>query len=297
MNHIQSIKSFEAITPERYRKFHKEGIKGNYKERYKDIFLKYKKLYDGDRNAFRIYLPLVELIDKSEIQIEVERFMKEMGIDVDSADQFNYKEGKYKFSAAKNWVGIGRALSKAKKQDLMNRFASDKTRILKGGKEDLIVCISRHPYDIAGADTDRRWVNCMTMYHYNRFTKAWMASGNNTRFLAKDVKLGSLVAFLIRKDDRNIQDPLSNLNIKPYINDEDPSDIVLIPDNRVYGLADEDFKSTIFNWCDEINGEKIGRYKIAKGLYQDNLERSEDALGSDDEDPNFGYALKHLPKE
>ena len=29
--------------------------------------------------------------------------------------------------------------------------------------DDLLVVISRHPYDIAGSDTDRNWTNCMTI--------------------------------------------------------------------------------------------------------------------------------------
>ena len=266
---MSRIKKFEAISVKQYRKFHKEAEISNYKERYKDIFNEYKDKYSGDKNAFRIYLPLKSSIEKSNTQIEIEKFMSDSGIDINDENQFNYKDGKYKFPNAKNWISIGRALSKSKNIDLTNKFASDKTRILRGNKEDLIVCISRHPYDIAGADTDRRWINCMTMYHYNRFEKAWLSPGANVNYLLKDVKLGSLIAYLIKKTDLNIQDPLSNINIKPYINKENPSDIVLVPDNRIYGLPDDDFKSSVFGWCDEVNGNKIGYYKISKGLYQD----------------------------
>ena len=49
--------------------------------------------------------------------------------------------------------------------------------------------------------------------------------------------------------------------------------MALVPDNRIYGLNDEDFKRTVYAWCDEINGDKIGYYKLAKGLYQDNFKR------------------------
>lgn len=292
----------EALTIKQYRKYHKEAEKFAYKERYKEIFNEYKEKYSGDKNAYRIYLPLDVKILKSPIQHEVEKVLRELGVDVDDKESFDYIAGNFRYPVAKNWTKIGKALSKVKRQDLGDKFASDPSRALRGKKSDLMVCISRHPYDVVGADTGRNWWNCMTLFHYNKYKNAWLSKGGSITHLLSDVRRGSIVSYLIKDNDKNIQDPLANISIKPHINEKDPKDIVLIPDNRIYGLADEDFKRTVYAWCDEINGNKIGYYKLAKGLYQDNFRRIEDGglrfaeEDWQDEDPYQSYAKKYLPK-
>ena len=291
----------EKLPPSKFRKYMKTAAEVDYKERYKEIFEEMKKKYDGDRNAMRIFIPLKKEIRRSEVQHEVEQFLKTQGIrekDIDyigGTFRFPYTEG----DRLPNPQRIGRFLSRKNRNDLLTQFDSDPVRSLRGEKDDLMVCISRHPYDLAGADTDRRWVNCMTLFHYNRFQDAWLCKGGSIRFLMGDVKKGSVVAFLIKKDDRNIQDPISNLAIKPYVNIEDKEDIVLVPDNRMYGLADEDFKRTVFAWSDEFNGNKIGYYKLSQSIYQDNFIRigQKDEFGEKYDDPIRYYSTRHLPKD
>lgn len=305
---MKYLKTYEALTIKQYRPYHREGEKAGYKERYNEIFQKYKEKYSGDRNAFRIYIPLVEEKKKSQTQNEVEFCLKQLGIDVLNPDSFDYVSGMAKFPSSKNWTKIGKILMKKPEwKEIYKHYQEDFTRTLKS-KSDLEVCISRHPYDVAGADTDRPWINCMTLYHYNRFKKEWFAKGQSVAHLLQDVRQGSLVAFLIDKSDRNIQHPLANVTIKPYLNEQDPKDYVLVPDNRMYGVKNIPFFVTVFNWCDEVNGKKIGYYKIAKGLHMDNFKRADDMsqLGqlADEEikeypyqDPRSYYALRHLPPD
>jgi len=191
----------------------------------------------------------------------------------------------------------------------LKAFAEDETRTLRGKDSDLEVCISRHPYDVVGSDTDRPWINCMTLTHYNRFKKEWQSKGGSVSFLKHDVRQGSLTAYLIKNTDRNLQAPLANIGIKPYLNEDDSKDIVLVPDNRMYGMRNLDFSMTVFNWCDEVNGDKIGYYKIAKNLHMDNFHREEGMIGADIKkaredmeefdyfDPRKNYARKHLPPD
>lgn len=282
-------KYLESISISKYRTYHKYFNP----ERYKAIFQKMKEKWDGDRNAYRLYIPLKTEVKKSEIQLEVERFLKEFSI-----EDIDYISGKARYPGAKNWTNIAKILNKAKRVDLIDKFASDPSRSLKGEKSDLMVCISRHAFDVAGADTDRIWQNCMTLYHYNKYVKGLVSRGGAIKHLLNDVKKGSLIAFLINKDDRNIQDALANINIKPYINEKDPNDYVLVPDNRIYGLNDEDFKNTVFAWCEEFNGEKEGYYKLAKGLYQDNFKRMDQSkdVFKEEEDEYSDYAKQYLPK-
>jgi hypothetical protein len=214
-----------------------------------------------------------------------------------------------------------------------------------------MVVISRHPYDIAGADTDRDWTNCMTMAHgtSERVTKKqdeveklrrelrqvkqeWQTleqeideiklgrdkinrfvpnidkekklselqeketnindrisalesdiedrteTGANAKYLLYDVKEGSLVSYLVRKDDLDIKNPVSVLNIKPYIreteDDEqvDKDDFVLVSDTEMYGKKVPLFKSTVDAWLDEVNGAKYGRFTLNPVLYADSEE-------------------------
>jgi hypothetical protein len=294
----------EALTIKQYRPYHKEAEKANYKERYKDIFQK----YEGDKNAFRIYLPLIKQNKKSETQSQIEDILKSLNYDISKSDNYDYAWGKIKFPGSKNWTGIGKILSKNPEYSkLLKAFAEDENRTLKGKDQDLEVCISRHPYDVVGSDTDRPWINCMTLYHYNRFKKEWRAKGQSIEHLKHDVRKGSLTAYLIKKSDRNLQEPLANIGIKPYENENDLKDIVLVPDNRMYGMRHPDFAATVFNWCDEVNGDKIGFYKIAKGLHMDNFKRKKgmeetghlinDIEEFDYQDDRSYYARKHLPSQ
>jgi hypothetical protein len=306
MKHIQT---FEALAISKYRPYHKEAEKVGYKDRYNDIFQKYKEKYDGDRNAFRIYIPLIREKKKSETQHAVEKILKsELGIDITNSEVFDYVWGKAKFPGSKNWTGIGKMLGKKPEwAPILKKFAEDETRTLRGKDADLEVCISRHPYDVVGSDTDRPWINCMTLTHYNRFKKEWQSKGGSVSYLKHDVRKGSITAYLIKKTDRNLQSPLANIGIKPYLNEDDPKDIVLVPDNRMYGMRQLDFSVTVFNWCDEVNGDKVGYYKIAKDLHMDNFHRTDDMsqsghlVGDVEEydylDDRSYYARKHLPPQ
>jgi uncharacterized protein YcgL (UPF0745 family) len=256
----------EGLAIGKYRRYHKKAEEVGYRERYKDVFEFYKQKYSGDRNAMRIYLPYEKQYEKSETRKKVEKILKEQGFELDSS--YDYVQGNITHPEAKNPSKIGRIISRYN-PELSDDFASDPYR--RQQDSDVLVCISRHPYDVAGADTDRRWQNCMTLYHYNKYLKSQCEPGKNISHLIKDVEKGSLISFLINKDDRNIKDPLSSISIKPYVNEDD--DFIFVPDNRIYGILDEDFRRIVFDWCKEVNKGKEGDYKLAKGLYFDNFER------------------------
>ena len=175
----------------------------------------------------------------------------------------------------------------------MNKFVSDNSR-KSGNLGDLLVCISRHPYDIAGADSDRAWTNCMTLATPNAKRvldlksqleketnedkikelkskiEGYEVEGTNAWKLVKDIKNGSLISYLIKKDDRNINNPISNLNIKPYVNVKNKKDIVLVSDSIMYGQGMPEFKETVDKWLDEVNGIRTeGLYKLKDGIYID----------------------------
>ena len=239
----------------------------------------------------------------------------------------DYIKGVAKFGESKNTTTIGKVLTRLRAEDLMKKFVSDESRkALTSDAENLMVVISRHPYDIAGSDTDRNWTNCMTLGHagskriekiqteidalkkrlkdmtkdnpnwYKEFEQGkgnltWNSpeikldgkirtlqdeindrkeTGVNAKYLIHDVKEGSLISYLIKKTDKNINNPLAVLNIKPYINDNDPNDFILISDNTMYGNGRPEFKKTVDSILDEINGSDVGGYYCLKeNIYVD----------------------------
>lgn len=303
------IKNFKAFTESISINQYKEYSGDFDRERYKDLFTKYKNLYKDvipekfykgvNKDIFRLYLPYKN-IQKSPTQLEVENILKKNGADLNTLDYIN---GTVKFPDSKNTVKIGKILNKLKKSDLSDKFASDKTRTTKE-IFDYIICISRHPFDVVGADTDKRWVNCMTLAHYNRFRDSFFRDGASVDHLKSDVKEGTLVAFLIKMSEINgdpIKDSYSNINIKTYYNTDDPKDFVLVPDNRIYGIPDGRFKEIVFDWCEEVNGKKEGYYKLSNDLYLDNFKRADankDQQFKDEEDETWSnYAKKYLPSK
>jgi hypothetical protein len=54
---------------------------------------------------------------------------------------------------------IGRILQSLNEFDLLERYKKNETRQLSN--QEYVVVISRHPYDIAGASTDRNWTTCL----------------------------------------------------------------------------------------------------------------------------------------
>jgi len=321
MTIIKNFSKFvnETLTISKYRKYHQVFNR----DRYKDLFNKYKDIYKDivppefyegvNREAYRIYLPYISESKKSDIQLEIENVLKKNGFDVtdpkfyELGGGYNYVTGDFKFPGSKNNVKIGKIMNKMKRPDLNDKYAGDKTRSLANKRQDdYVICISRHAYDVAGADTDRRWTNCMTLYHYNRYKDIFIAKGQNVKYLLADVKEGTIIAFLLKMseiDKDPVKDAYANINIKSYYNVDDPSDFVLIPDNRIYGVADPKFKEIVFDWCKAINENKKGYYKMNSKLYQDNFKRMDAEADQQfkeeevEDDPWLGYAKEYLPDE
>jgi hypothetical protein len=332
----------KVLLPSQFRPY----VKAFVRDRYADLFKKYKEKYDGDRNAYRIFLPLYGSKSSSLIETEIKDFLLTKDYEI-----LDYLKGWCKHKTAKNKSKIGQILTRNDREDLLKRFNEDPAR--KVG-ENKMVCISRHPYDIAGADTDRRWTNCMTIgtkfsprmkkdieeirkLEIDILTKQIeqkkvqyqledisnkneqdeelqkksealnheiyeisnkvgtlansianrQKTGCNVKYLISDVKEGSLISFLISKDDRNIKDPFAVMNIKPYINLDEEGEthkdkFVLMSDKNWYGEGSIEFKSTVDDWLNEVNSEflgdkNLGIFKLNSSIYNDS---------------NYGWILK-----
>ena len=120
------------------------------------------------------------------------------------------------------------------------------------------IVFSKHPYDIAGMSTDRGWSSCMNLY-----------SGSNARYIQYDVRMGTMVAYLVKEDDLNIKNPTARIAIKPFINYENPSDVLYEPESRTYGTAHAEFWQQVNKLVSEAQPGKTGTFELVDTLYCD----------------------------
>lgn len=340
----------EALDPSQFREYMKVWDENpELRTRYESIF----KKYEGDKNHYRIYIPLItnDEFEEEREESEVEEGLAEFLSDYDYSI-VDYMKGTCKKDGAKNTSKIGQVLTRIERENpeakgYMKDFIEDPVRKV-GGVADKLVVISRHPYDIAGADTDRGWSNCMTLANYNPvkanpiydemnvLNKEMFAlkaqihkirtkrlstkndgesdrlrhegsvlqnqvdiaadkirklqnrlngltnQGQNAHYLIEDVKEGSLIAYLVKNTDKDVKNPIANLNIKPYINQMDKNDFVLVSDSSMYGQGSKRFKATVDAWLDEVNVDKKGLYCINPNIYDDS---------------DYGVVRKNISKE
>lgn len=237
----QIMVSLSALRVSQFRKF----VKGWDKGRYAAVFEKYG---DADRKAYRIYLPLNRPKEQPlPAPADISEAVQSLGYQVE-----DYRAGIAVDSSGKRRLRIGRLLGKHK--ELQKRFNEDKTR---AAQAKYVVCISRHPYDIAGSSTDRGWTSCMNL-----------VDGTYKDYVFNDVKLSGLVAYLINEKDRNIANPTARVLIKPFY--PSSGDPVFVADS-VYGTEVHGFKATVQAWLDSNlnHGKKAGAYKISADSYND----------------------------
>lgn len=208
-------------------------------------------------DKYRIYIPL------DSVNIKAHKVVPPQAI-VDYLTSIKFSLNDYLLGTAimpdgKRTVRLGKALSK--KPELLRMFENDPQRKLVHG-EKLWVVISRHPYDILGMSFDRGWSSCMNL-----------KDGINKHYLKGDLKHGTLVAYLIKDTDKNINAPISRIAIRPYYNKKSmrktKKHIYLVP-SSVYGTDSEKFELVVNKFCSEVNAHAPhGIYELKKDLYDD----------------------------
>lgn len=119
----------------------------------------------------------------------------------------DYAGGYATDKAGKNTYRIGKLLQDNQRvKFLYTRYVDDTTRL-----KDTMVVISRNPDDIARMSAGRHWGSCMSP-HRAEFDA----------FVHEDIRQGTIVAYLVRDKDPEINDPRTRLLIKPYT-DEVPN--------------------------------------------------------------------------
>lgn len=204
---------------------------------YQDLFSKFAA--EKDRRSCRLFLPLVQSsppLVPGKIQWELEA----QGYQVqDYRAGLAVRNGKIK--------KIGKLLS----EDCLRLYTTDRSRQVKGSIDHYRVVISRHPYDLLGMSTGRSWTSCFDLNH----------DPNCLPKLIQEILHSSLVAYLIRNTDRNIQKPLARVKLvlfhsnAQHPNAQHPNSAILVPD-LVYGSPHSSLMPTVLRFCHEFNREQ-----------------------------------------
>ena len=109
--------------------------------------------------------------------------------------------------------------------------------------------------------TGQRWRSCMAR------------DGINYKYVVEDIKAGSLVAYVVLKDDVKALYPLMRVLIKPFRNDK--GETILVPAN-IYGgfgagnsRTRDAVQQTLLNFVAAQNANKSGEFHMDSHLYAD----------------------------
>lgn len=140
------------------------------------------------------------------------------------------------------------------KQFILNQYLNDKIR---EKPKPLLIVISKAKYDIAGMSTGRGWTSCMNI-----------DGGSNYSYISCDLEEGSIIAYLVKKEDLNIKNPIARVLIKPFINRYDENDIIFKPEEVIYGTATKSFGQKVNELLDS-NQDVSSVYDLNDRLYND----------------------------
>jgi hypothetical protein len=189
----------------------------------------------------------------------LEESAKKEATAIEESTQKSIDEG-FDENMATEEMGIRLNQSRAYHENMMRHFVNSPAR--SGSGDRLMVVISQDPHDIGKMSTDRGWTSCMDL-----------DSGAYRQNVACEVAAGSLIAYVIRADDRMVEKPLARIHIKRYEDEEGNS--YAVPEETVYGTEIEGFEQTVRKWLDERQGNlPMGFYRRKGGSYSDSLEES-----------------------
>ena len=238
---VKQIDLSEAISISDY----KEWSKDTNKSFFDDMGEYFKNFTDHDKNFYRIYFDLNINTDEFEVVIpdEITDFFTWFGPDGPYHTQMrivDYNKGICTDKEGRQ-MRIGKLLNKLGEEKLLQTYNKSKENTLKN-VNDIQVVISRHPYDIIGMSTDRGWTTCHDL-NDKRY------GGKHLWNIRKDLRNGSLIAYVIRKSDRNINNPISRCLILNSYNG-------LRVDHHVYGTNVPGFTNFLEEWLTEYKKSK-----------------------------------------
>jgi hypothetical protein len=241
----------EALKPSQYR----DLVKGWDSSRLADAFQQWPG--EKNRTATRLYidLPATQTVQTDP---QVYNKLQQLGYDV-----VDYTRGlARKKDGNQNPTKIGKILTAAAQAGddtanaILQKFQNDPKRASTRAEYQGV--ISRHPYDIAGMSTDRGWTSCQDL-----------VGGSRCQYVPQDIRAGTLVAYMITKDDVNINSPVGRILLKPYINDQNQTAYAL--HNESYGTVTNEFRQAVNRFATWLNNQQgiKGSFNLSRDVYYD----------------------------
>jgi hypothetical protein len=213
-----------------------------------------------------------ELKPAKYIQLLVSTFYKNEPVNTITADPYDWKGGNWnvfyqQILELRKKYDIIPSISDRIKQlvlDLLQQYDSIvEVKEYRANKpKQYYIIFSTHAYDIAGMSTGRGWGTCMNLYN----------STAGKRYVQQDIEQGTIISYLVTPDDLNIQKPVARILIKPYINTEDPNNVLYDADAE-YGTAPKLYFETVVSLIDQAQPGKTGQFNLVGGLYCDTSSR------------------------
>ena len=117
-------------------------------------------------------------------------------------------------------------------------------------------------------------------------------------YIPLDIIYGTVIAYAIHKDDKNIQNPVCRILMKPFVNEEYPEIVYFGIEDRVYGTEVPGFVDTVSKWVDEVNNKnelsEVVILDLHSSLYNDDIELMNIA-GAEPEEEKRLYRLHDEP--
>jgi hypothetical protein len=258
MKHLLDIKDFllEALTSG-----HKETYHYHFNQRTQEVQDRLTSWLGEDE---RVYVPF-QTESKSPTQKKVEEYLNTLG----------YLVSDYKLNQAvqiennKRVIRISKLL--AKDPELLKEFTLDDSRAnARDVKTEYSIVFTSNFEDVAEMSTNRDWDSCMRLPYEDDEDDE---GGCNYGYLQNDIEEGTIIAYFIRSYDKDIEEPLGRIAIKPYYNQQEPEHTLYLPDIKIYGnipSTRKDFLKVINDWLSQRQTKKPGWYLKNDELYSDN---------------------------
>lgn len=167
-----------------------------------EMFLRLSK----GQSKFRVYISPTRgrIAFKSKLPKAVERAVVESGCTIDLLGYIRgYAQDKYG-----RQVKLGKVIKDLDVLQLINTDERRKHDSILVSREDYILAISHHAYDIIGASTDRGWTSCTDLRgNYKE---------SAPRRIQPELDNRSIIAYLVKTDDKNIEKPIARALAKRF---------------------------------------------------------------------------------
>lgn len=154
------------------------------------------------------------------------------------------------------------------KKPLTDVFRDDPLRA-NTKTSNMQIVISRHPYDIGGMTSGRKWEStCMRLPHGKSKNKELHTGGEHHSYIQSDLSHQTIAAYLTHAGDNTINNPIARVLLKRHTNMEGHD--IWRPEGKIYGNDDGSFRKSVMEFARKefpsVPGEK---YKKHPDLYND----------------------------